>query len=219
MTISSSLRETSTRRARSSRPGTFSVGRSSKSRSAAYSMRTSDWVRTWNRASPSTTVRAEAGAGSATAQANTASANLKGSDPFRFASTRVPLGSCRLVDRDDGGTAETDVVLEGRGGALHLAGIGVAAQLPGELAALGEAGRAEGVALGDQAARRVHHRAVAPVGGRLRLDEPVAMALLRETQGLVGDELVRREAIVQLADVDLFGGHARLLVGFLGRLL
>src|SRR5215217_2882757 len=105
-------------------------------------MRTSDWVRTWNRASPSTTVP-EAGAGSATAQANAASANLKGSDPFRFASTRVPLGSCRLVDRDDGGAAEADVVLEGRAGALHLAGVGVAAQLPGELAALGQAGRAE----------------------------------------------------------------------------
>ena len=79
-----------------------------------------------------------------------------------------------LVDGDDGGAAEPDVVLEGDLGAVDLALVGGAAQLPGQLAALGEAGGAERVALGDQAARRVDDRAVAAVGRRLGLDQLVA---------------------------------------------
>src|SRR5205807_9573307 len=56
-----------------------------------------------------------------------------------------------LVDRHHGGAAEAEVVLEGGLGAVDLAVAGVAAQLPRELGALGQAGGAEGVALGDQA--------------------------------------------------------------------
>ena len=58
------------------------------------------------------------------------------------------------VDRDDGGAAEADVVLQGHLGALDLALVRLAAQLPGQLRALRQAGGAERVALGDQAAAR-----------------------------------------------------------------
>ena len=59
----------------------------------------------------------------------------------------------RAVGGDDRRAAETDVVLQREPGAVDLAGVGRAAQLPGELGALGEAGRAERVALGDAARR------------------------------------------------------------------
>ena len=104
-------------------------------------------------------------------------------------------------------------------GAVDLAGVGVAAQLPGELGALREAGRPERVALGDQAAGRVDHRAVAAVGRRLGLDQLVALALGGEAERLVGDQLVGREAVVELAHVDLVGRDAGLLVGLVGGLL
>ena len=95
--------------------------------------------------------------------------------------------------------------------AVDLALVGLAAQLPGQLAALGQAGGAERVALGDQAARRVDDRAVAAVGGGLRVDELVALALLGQAERLVGDQLVRAEAVVQLDDVDLVDADRRLL--------
>ena len=70
-------------------------------------------------------------------------------------SSSVRLGSGRrLVDGDHGGAAEADVVLQGDLGALDLALVRLAAQLPGQLRALRQAGRAERVALRDQPARR-----------------------------------------------------------------
>ena len=65
---------------------------------------------------------------------------------------------------------------------VDLARVGRAAQLPGQLGALREPGRAERVALGDQPAGRVDDRAVAAVGRRLAVDELVAVALLGEAR-------------------------------------
>ena len=123
-----------------------------------------------------------------------------------------PASGGRLVDGDHGGAAEADVVLEGDLGAVDLALVGVAAQLPGQLGALREAGRPERVALGDQPAGGVDDD-LAAVGGRLFLDQLVALALGGEAERFVGDQLVGAEAVVQLADVDLLGGDAGLLVG------
>src|SRR5207344_3462705 len=61
----------------------------------------------------------------------------------------------RLVDGDHGGSAEADVVLQRGLRPLDLALLGLAAQLPGQLRALRQPGRAERVALGDQPARGV----------------------------------------------------------------
>ena len=71
--------------------------------------------------------------------------------------------------------------------------------------ALREARGAERVALRDQSARRVDDRPVAAVGRRLGLDQLVALALLGEPERLVGDQLVGREAVVQLAHVHVLG--------------
>src|SRR5919197_4073761 len=65
------------------------------------------------------------------------------------------------VDGHHRGAAEADVVLEGDVDIVDLARVGVAAQLPVELGALGQSGGAEGMALRDQSARRVDDGALA----------------------------------------------------------
>jgi hypothetical protein len=64
----------------------------------------------------------------------------------------TPVLGGGLVHADHGGAAEADVVLEADLRSVHLTLVGLAAQLPRELRALGEAGRAERMALRDQAA-------------------------------------------------------------------
>src|ERR1019366_2197274 len=116
-------------------------------------------------------------------------------------SGRQPRSCGLLVDGHDGGAAEADVVLQGDLGALDLAGVGRAAQLPDELRALRQAGGAERVALGDQAPRGIDDGTVAAVGGGLGVDELVALALAGKTERLVGDQLVGAEAVVELHHV------------------
>ena len=99
-------------------------------------------------------------------------------------------------------------MLQGDFRVVDLARVGLAAQLPGELAALRQPRRAQRVALGDQPAGRVDDRTVAAVGGRLAVDELVAVALLGEPERLVGDQLVGAEAVVQLDDLDIVGADA-----------
>jgi hypothetical protein len=106
-------------------------------------------------------------------------------------------------------------VLERDPGALDLSLFGLAAQLPGQFGALGQAGRAQRVALGDQAAGGIDHDLTAE-GGRFLLDQLVRLALSRESQRFVSDQLVGAEAVVQLADIDLVGAYLSLLVGALG---
>ena len=74
------------------------------------------------------------------------------------------------VRGDDGGAAETDVVLQADLRAVDLTLVRQAADLPVELGALREAGRAERVTLGDQPARGVHDPRAA-VGRGLVVDE------------------------------------------------
>src|SRR5512142_2687784 len=91
----------------------------------------------------------------------------------RASRARCPAGYALRgpsVDGDDGRAAEADVVLQRDLDAVDLALAGLTAQLPGQLRALRESGRAERVALADQAAARVHDRAVAAVGRRLVVD-------------------------------------------------
>src|SRR5437867_25809 len=121
------------------------------------------------------------------------------------------------VERDHGRAAEAEVVLEAHLGSGDLPLVGLAAELPVELRALGEAGCAEWVPLGDEATRRVHDP-LAAIGDGARVDQLAALAGLTQAEPLVGDQLVGREAIVQLDDVDVLRANARLLVDLLGGL-
>src|SRR3990172_10664187 len=98
-----------------------------------------------------------------------------------------------------------------RPGARHLALLRLAAQLPVELGALREARGAEGMTLRDEPARGVHHQLPA-VGVRARVHELAALALGAEAEPFVGDELVAREAVVQLHHVHFLRAETRLLV-------
>jgi hypothetical protein len=64
--------------------------------------------------------------------------------------------------------------------AVDLAGVGRAAQLPGQLAALRESGGSERAALGDPAAGGIDDPAAAVRGVRV-VDQLVAVALLGES--------------------------------------
>src|SRR5438093_12655586 len=108
----------------------------------------------------------------------------------------------RLVDGHDSGAAEPDVVLQPHLRAVDLSLVGVASQLPRELRALRQARRPERMALRDQASGGVDHPAPA-VCRVLVLDELVTLALGRQAERLVGDQLVCGEAVVELDHVDV----------------
>ena len=110
----------------------------------------------------------------------------------------------RPVHRDHSRAAQSDVVLQRNPCALDLTLVGRPAQLRGELGALGEAGSAQRVALGDQPAGGIDHPA-ATVGGVTLVQEQVAVALGGQTQRLSAERLVGREAIVRLDHVDVVG--------------
>lgn len=126
----------------------------------------------------------------------------------------VGLAVGASVEGDDGGAAEAEVVLEGEvaGGDGDEAVRGPAAELPGELGALGEARGAEGVALGDEAAGRVDDAAAAVRDGAAA-DHGVGLPRSAEAEGVEGDELVGGEAVVEFAQGDR-GGRGVGDVGF-----
>ena len=121
-----------------------------------------------------------------------------------------------LVHRHDARAAEAEVVLQREPRALDLALLGLAAQLPHQLGALRQAGRAQRVALRQQPAGRVGDDAPA-VGVVAVEDELLGRAFGREAERLVGDQLVGGEAVVQLDDVDVLGADAGLLVDLASR--
>jgi hypothetical protein len=120
-----------------------------------------------------------------------------------------------LVGRDDGGAAQADVVLKGGVDTVDLALVGGAAQLPGQLRALGQTRRTERVPLGDEPTRRVDHPASA-VGGVVVVDQSRCFTLAAQAEGFVQQKLVGGEAVVQLDDLEVLGAEARLVVNLLG---
>ena len=91
-----------------------------------------------------------------------------------------------------------------------------AAQLARQLVALRQAGGAERVALGQQAAGRIGDE-LAAIGVVAVVDEAFRAAFGAEAERLVGDQLVVREAVVQLDDVDILGPDAGGLIDLVGR--
>src|SRR3990172_411328 len=120
-------------------------------------------------------------------------------------------GEALAVHRHDHGAAEADVVLQRDLRPRDLTGLGLPPQLPAQLRALGQAGGAERVPLRDQPAGGVDDP-LAAVGHGPLVDEVAALALAAEDERLVGDHLVRREAVVQLDHVHVLRPQAGLLV-------
>ena len=111
------------------------------------------------------------------------------------------------IEANDRGTTETNVMLQGYGGVGHLAIATLATQLPRQLSALREARGTERVALGDQAARGVDDP-LATIGDVARVDEPGGLAVTAQAKSLVGNELVAREAVVELDHLHVVGREA-----------
>ena len=85
---------------------------------------------------------------------------------------------------------------------------GAAAQLLDQLGALRQAGGAQRMALAQQAARRVGDD-LAAVGVVAVDDEFLGAADRAQAERLVAEQLVLREAVVQLDDVDVLAGRRR----------
>lgn len=128
-------------------------------------------------------------------------------------STRLCLVGIRLlVDTDDDSTAKADIVLQGVLDVGHLSVASPAAQLPHQLSALCEACRTQRVALGNEAAGWVDD-VLAAVRIVTCIDEFMRLAGRYQTERIVRDELVRREAVVQLNHLDVLGCDLGVLVG------
>ncbi|MNO84545.1 hypothetical protein D3C76_758880 [compost metagenome] len=83
----------------------------------------------------------------------------------------------------------------------------------GQLVALGQAGGAQRVTFGQQAARRVDHHlpAVSVIAVH---HEFLGAAFRTETQAFVGQQFVMGKAVMQLTDADVFGTDAGFFVDF-----
>lgn len=92
-------------------------------------------------------------------------------------------------------------------------------QLPSQLATLCKASGAEGVAFGDQASRWVDDGALATVGDVAISDQFMRFALLREPKAFEKNELIGREAVVELADFHVLRRDTSLFHSRLGRAL
>src|SRR5579871_4033626 len=139
------------------------------------------------------------------------------SGPAATPSPRRPLVPLRLLEHVDGaGGAHAHHVGEAEPRALDLAGAGFAAQVRGDLVDVGDAGGAQRVALGEQAAGYVHGDAPAErrVAG---VDQLAGFALGAKAEVLVVHDLSGRKAIVQLDQVDVLRPDAGHLVGGLRR--
>src|SRR5439155_18014193 len=131
---------------------------------------------------------------------------------------RLParIHSVSPVHRDDAGPSQPDVVLEPDPRPPDPPLVRLPGELPHELGALREPGRAERVTLREEAARRIHHPLPA-VRDLVLVDQPTALPFLAEPERFVSDQLVRTEAVVELDHLDVLRTEPRLLVDRLGR--
>ncbi|KFY87906.1 hypothetical protein V498_06977 [Pseudogymnoascus sp. VKM F-4517 (FW-2822)] len=128
-----------------------------------------------------------------------------------------------LIHGDDGGTTKTEVVLQGNlCSTRDQTVVSPSTKVPHQLGALRDPRGAQGVALGDEAARGVDD--VLPAVGDIAVaDELVGLALLGQAEGVNRDHLVSGEAVVELDDLDVGRGAASLaqrnLSGRLGHVI
>src|ERR1700722_13522298 len=107
-----------------------------------------------------------------------------------------------LIRSDDGCATESDVVLQCGGDVVDLPLVGLTAQLPGQLGTLRQTSGPQRMPLRDQFAGRVDHPAPA-VGDVAVVDQLGRLALGAQPQRLVEQQLVGREAVVQLDHLEV----------------
>ena len=100
-------------------------------------------------------------------------------------------------------------------GALDLAAGGLAPQLPGDLAHLGQGLGGDGLAEAGQAAARVDRDAAADLGVAV-VEQALGLALGAQPDVLVPVELERGRQVVDLGQVEVVGTEPGLLVGGVG---
>ena len=108
-------------------------------------------------------------------------------------------------------TEETLVGGDADGGALDLATVGLAAQLPDHLAHLGDRLRGDRLAEAREPAARVHRDAAAD-RGRARAQQRLGLALAAQPDVLVPVELERGGEVVDLGQAQVVGPDAGFLV-------
>ena len=97
-------------------------------------------------------------------------------------------------------------------GALHLAIARLATKVSGDFVDVRDAGRADRMTFGDQAARHIDRRAA--VAERCTgVDEVTGPSGLTQPEIVVVDQLGGGEAVVELDEVEIVGSNARLLIG------
>jgi hypothetical protein len=107
-----------------------------------------------------------------------------------------------------------DTVLEGNLAIGDLASTSHLSQLPAKLSALSETGSTKRVALGDQTSGRVNDP-FSTVGDVATIDQLTCLTNRAELKSLIGDQLIRGEAIVQLNDLSILGCETSLGVDVL----
>src|SRR5438270_406868 len=129
---------------------------------------------------------------------------------------RPPRSGGLLQDVDAAGRAQPDDVGQSDLGPLDLPVATLTAEVGAHLPDVGDAGGRDRMALRLKTAGHVDRQpAVAPRSPRL--EEVDGPALLAQHQVVVVDQLGRREAVVELDQVEVVGTDAGLLVGLLGR--
>jgi len=122
-----------------------------------------------------------------------------------------------LVSSDNNSTTQAKIVLQCNLCILDLSLLCQSTQLPAQLSTLSQASGAERMTLGDEAAGGIDDP-FATICVVSSVDQLTCFSLLAQSQGLVGDELVCREAIVQLDHLHIVWRDACLLVDVLGGL-
>lgn len=117
------------------------------------------------------------------------------------------LAISTLVDGHHHGTAETQVVLEGSARVGYEPVVSPAAQMPDQLGTLGETRSAERMTLGDETTGGVDDH-LSAVGDITSTDHLVGLARFAQLECVDGDHFIGREAVVQLAHLNVLHVHA-----------
>src|SRR5690606_35025641 len=115
-----------------------------------------------------------------------------------------------LLDEDDRRAVAEEALVrrDARGGALDLAARGLASELPGDLADLGDGLGGDGLAEASQTTARVDRDAAAELRVAV-VQQALGLALLAQADVLVPVELERGREVVHLGQREVVGADAR----------